>query len=53
MQALVNETIPADHQLSAEDRFRILELAEGNPLFAEELLRDALEFGVSRDCRRA
>ena len=48
MQALVNETIPAEHQLSGEDRFRILELAEGNPLFAEELLKDGLEFGVSR-----
>ena len=48
MQTLVNETVPADRQLSGEDRFRILELAEGNPLFAEELLRDGLEFGVSR-----
>ena len=48
MQAFVNETIPADHQLSAEDRLRILELAGGNPLFAEELLRDSLEFGVLR-----
>ena len=48
MQALVNETVPADHQLSAEDRFRILELAGGNPLFAEELLRDSLEPGLSR-----
>ncbi len=48
MQALVNETLPADHQLSGEDRLRILELAEGNPLFAEELLKDGLEFGVSR-----
>ncbi len=45
MQALVNETLPADHQLSGEDRLRILELAEGNPLFAEELLKDSLEFG--------
>ena len=27
---------------------RILELAEGNPLFAEELLKDGLDFGVSR-----
>ena len=48
MQTLLNETVPANRQLSGEDRFRILELAEGNPLFAEELLRDGLEFGVSR-----
>ena len=48
MQTLVNETIPADRQLSREDRFRILELAEGNPLFAEELLKDGLDFGLSQ-----
>ena len=48
MQALVNETIPADHLLLAEDRFRIIELAEGNPLFAEELLKHGLEFGASQ-----
>jgi DNA-binding CsgD family transcriptional regulator len=48
MQALVNETLPANHQLSSEAQFRILELAEGNPLFAEELLKDALESGASR-----
>ncbi len=48
MQALVNETVPADHRLSGEDRFRILELAEGNPLFAEELLKHGLEFGLSQ-----
>ena len=48
MQALVNETLPADRQLSGEDRLRILELAEGNPLFAEELLKHGLEFGASR-----
>ncbi|MGA8575763.1 MAG: AAA family ATPase [Candidatus Cybelea sp.] len=48
MQALVNETLPADHQFSGGDRFRIIELAEGNPLFAEELLKHGLEFGASR-----
>ena len=48
MQALVNETLPANHQLSSEAQFRVLELAEGNPLFAEELLKDALESGASR-----
>lgn len=48
MQTLVHETLPADHQLSGEDRFRILELAEGNPLFAEELLKHRLEFGASQ-----
>lgn len=48
MQALVNETVPPGHPPSGEDRFRILELAEGNPLFAEELLRHGLEFGPSQ-----
>jgi DNA-binding CsgD family transcriptional regulator len=48
MQTLVTETLPADRQLSGEDRLRILELVEGNPLFAEELLKDGLDFGLSR-----
>lgn len=48
MRVFVRETLPEDYALGDLRVAEILELAEGNPLFAEELLKHSVEFGKSR-----
>lgn len=51
MQSLTAFTIEGRHTLSADRIREILELAEGNPLFAEELLRHVVETAASGPAR--